>query len=360
MRRNVIMLGTSPNTKGGISSVVRNYEAGGLMAKWPIEYRVTHEEGSVLRKLLSALSAWLWFVSRLARRQDMLLHVHAASRASFWRKSAFILPAIWAGKPVIFHLHGGGFSQFYESDCGNIRKRWVRYVLDHCAKIVVLSKSWKQAIESMTRNRSIEVIVNPAMPAPIMLRPETRSRSSLLFVGRLVQAKGIYTLLDALVTVSRRHPDVQLVCAGEGELDHVEQVAERLGVRERVHLLGWVDEARRAELLSAASIYVMPSFVEGLPMSLLEAMSAGLPIVTTPVGGIPEAITEGEEGFLVPEGNPGALADAICRLLQDIRLQESMGSRALARFNDGFSISVVLPRIEAMYREFGVFPRTEP
>ena len=113
---------------------------------------------------------------------------------------------------------------------------------------------------------------------------------------------------------------------------------------------------QRTELLATASIYVLPSYAEGLPISILEAMSAGLPVVTTPVGGIPEAITDGEEGLLVPTGNAEALSDAIQRLLSDSELREAMGSRGQAKFDTCFNANVVLPQLESMYRDLGVLP----
>jgi glycosyltransferase involved in cell wall biosynthesis len=121
--------------------------------------------------------------------------------------------------------------------------------------------------------------------------------------------------------------------------------------------LGWVDAALKSEILESASIFVLPSYFEGLPMSLLEAMSAALPIVASAVGGIPEAITDGVEGYLVTPGDVEGLRGAIKKLLLDADRCKSMGCRARMRFNAKFDIKVVLPMIEALYRDMGVVPR---
>lgn len=352
--REVWMIGTSPTTRGGIASVVKSYRSNGVFAEWPITYLATHSDGGKWRKLSIALSAWVRFAARLVQRQDFLLHVHSASRASFWRKSAFILPAVWRGRLVILHLHGGEFMQFYEQECGRVAKRIVRYVLRRCTRIVVLSSSWRESLEGIT-STPIDVINNFA---PSYFGSGERIPGRILFLGRLCKGKGIFLLLDALALISRRHPEAHLVCGGDGDLDAVRNAATGLGVEDRVEILGWIDDKRKAELLTTASVYALPSFAEGMPMSILEAMSAGLPVVATPVGGIPDAIADGQEGFLVPTGDLPALCDAIDALLADPKLREKMGSRARAKFLACFSSSVALPKLGRIYRELGVIRQT--
>ncbi|HET6630819.1 MAG TPA: glycosyltransferase family 4 protein [Woeseiaceae bacterium] len=348
--RRVLMLGTSPATRGGIASVVRAYRSGGLFADWPITYLATHADGGHWRKLGVALSAWARFGAWLVRRRDFLLHVHAASRASFWRKSAFILPAAWRRRPVIFHLHGGEFMRFYEDECGTLARRYVRYVLRRCTRIIVLSGSWREALESIT-STPVDVIGNFA---PSFSLSRQRVPGRILFLGRLCEGKGIFLLLEAFAKLSGEHPDAHLVCAGDGDLDAVRALAKRLGIEDRVEVAGWIDGNCKAELLATASLYVLPSFAEGMPMSVLEAMSAGLPVVATPVGGIPDAVAHGEEGLLVPAGDLAALCDAVGSLLADPQRRQAMGTRARAKFASSFSSSAVLPKVGRIYRELGV------
>lgn len=349
------MMGTSPDTMGGVASVIRIYRSQGLFTRWPVTYLATHVDGGAARKLFKAAAAWWRFAARLVRSDDFLLHVHCASRASFWRKSAFVLPATWSGATVILHLHGAEFMQFYHDESGPFAKRAIRYILEKCTRIIVLSESWRKTISEITPSR-IDVIANPALPLRGEVAFAAREPATLLFLGRLGRRKGIHVLLQALVRVKEEHPSVRLLCGGDGDLDEVREAAERLGVADCVEILGWVDETRRAGLLATASVYVLPSFAEGLPMSILEAMSAGLPVVTTPVGGIPEAIADGEEGLLVPPGDTEALASAISRLLSDAPLREAMGARGRAKFDACYDANVVLPRLESVYRDLGVMP----
>lgn len=347
------MLGTSPETMGGVASVIRIYQACGLFSRWPVTYLSSHVDGSPGKKIRKALVAWLVFCGWLVRNRKFVLHVHCASHWSFWRKSAFIVPAAWTGKAVIFHLHGAEFMHFY-GQSSPLAKSLVRYVLDSCTRIIVLSDKWRASISGITTT-ALEVIANPALPLRNDLA-QSRDSHTLLFLGRLGKRKGIHVLLHALVKVREDYPGVRLLCGGDGDLEEVRALAHELGIESNVEILGWIDEERRSELMRSACVYVLPSYAEGLPMSVLEAMSAGLPVVTTPVGGIPDAITDGAEGLLVPPGDAEALAGALCRLLGDPSLRAAMGSRGRARFDACYDASVVLPRLEAMYRTFGINP----
>ncbi len=355
--RYVLMIGTSPQTMGGIASVVNAYRAGGLFARMPVIYLSTHADGNVVKKSAVAMLALLRFMTRLAFRPNFVLHVHASSRASFWRKCVFILPTLWARRPVIFHLHGSEFMQFYEQECGRFKQGMIRRVLDGCTKIVVLSDSWRKNLSGITRNTDIEILVNPAIRDEREHSRGARQQCTVLFLGRLGRRKGIYVLLNALAAVKEKFPDVMLLCGGDGEIDEVRAVAEDLGVKDRVRLLGWVQGSEKNALLDSAAIYVLPSFAEGLPMSVLEAMAAGLPVISTPVGGIPEVITDGIEGILVAPGDSNALGEAICRLLGDADLRSRMGRNGHARFERDFSIETVLARLEAIYCSLGVYRR---
>jgi glycosyltransferase involved in cell wall biosynthesis len=353
--RQLVMLGTSVDTKGGISSVVNLYESAGLFRKWNATYIATHCDGSFVQKFAKAARAWFRVLNLLANRRDIVLHVHCASRASFWRKYVFIVPAVYARKPVIFHLHGAEFDKFYAHECGPIRKSMVRWLLGRCSKIVVLSKSWESFLRQLTQV-SIEIVPNPAIDF-LSSESVTRKKSALLFLGRLGRRKGIYTLLQAFTKVVHRFPAATLICGGDGEIDLVEKRAEELGIRNSVELVGWVDGSEKLRLLQSSTIYVLPSFAEGVPISVLEAMSAGLPIVSTTVGGIPDVVTAGEDGLLIAPGDVVALASAICALLENEDLRNRLGRNAHARFQREFSMSSVLPRLESIYRELEVSPR---
>jgi glycosyltransferase involved in cell wall biosynthesis len=152
---------------------------------------------------------------------------------------------------------------------------------------------------------------------------------TVLALGRLGQRKGTYDLLCAVESLPAHvRSRVHLRLAGDGEVDQVRaQVAAR-GLGDTVDVVGWLGPRERDEALRQADIFVLPSYDEGLPMALLEAMAHGLVPITTPVGGIPEAVTDGVHGLLVPPGDPAALARALHRLVENDTLRERLGHHA--------------------------------
>jgi glycosyltransferase involved in cell wall biosynthesis len=339
---------------GGIASVVTTYMAGGLFERVPITYLATHRDGSAFAKLttlLKALSVYVWW---MVSKRRFLLHVHTSSRNSFWRKCLFILPAFLSCKPVILHLHGSEFMQFFEDECGRARKYVIRQVFSRCDRVLVLSESWRRDVERITRRDNLQVLKNPSPLFKKSSPARERKTNQLLFLGRLGKRKGVYVLLQSLRTVRNRFPDVTLSIGGDGEIEQVRARARELGLADVVDVLGWVRGDEKQLLLETSTLFVLPSHDEGVPISILEAMSASLPIVATPVGGIPEVVRDGIDGILIEPGNGVALAEAICQLLGNKSLAKSMGRNACERHRVEHSVESVVQRLEAIYGDMGV------
>jgi glycosyltransferase involved in cell wall biosynthesis len=175
-----------------------------------------------------------------------------------------------------------------------------------------------------------------------------------LFVGKLIERKGGDVLLDAAARVAREFPDLRLALAGSGEEEGPwREQARRLGIGDNVVFLG---ELRRGDLLDAyrrARVIVAPSRAEGLPLILFESQWLGVPTVATAVGGIPELVEDGENGFLVPADDPEATAAAWLRLLRDDALRRAMGARATALARERFAPSVMAEAYQRLYDGIG-------
>lgn len=349
--RRIVMLGTSITTQGGVASVLLVYKTAGLFERQGVELIPTHADGGRWRKIIVFIQGFVRYLRLLFRGRIAAVHVHTASRASFWRKSVFMMPAFLMGIPTILHLHGAEFVAFYEDECGRIAKSIVRFVFNHARRVVVLSKTWQRWVNGVCNNPNVCAIYNPVQLPATRTRFETRETQTLLFLGRLGERKGSYDLLRAVARISADFPDLKLLMGGDGEIETVREEAQRLGIGDRVDLLGWVRGSDKTTLLSRASVYVLPSYNEGLPMSVLEAMAAGLPIISTPIGGIPEAVTDGVEGYLVKPGDIDALAAALRRVLSDSNLRRQMGEAAWLKIESVFSVDRIVPQIEALYRE---------
>jgi glycosyltransferase involved in cell wall biosynthesis len=347
----IVMLGTAFETKGGISSVVNVYRQAGLFERFSVIYIATHIDGSALAKMRLCVSAWLRYMALLIRAKVALTHVHVSTGTSFWRKLLFVCPALAIGVPVILHLHGADFDTFHDE--GGKQRKWViRTLFDKVAGIIVLSHSWMRWARSISSNPLVVPIYNPVcLPPAVEL--SKRSACGILFLGQLGNRKGTYDLLQAVARLVDKHPRLRLVLAGDGEAQQVKSEVDRLALGAHVDVLDWVSGRAKSKLLERAAIYALPSYCEGLPMSVLEAMAAGLPVICTPVGGVPEAVTDGGEGWMIAPGDIDALAEALDSLLSQHDLRRRMGKAARHKIETMFSATHVVPQIEQLYEQLG-------
>jgi glycosyltransferase involved in cell wall biosynthesis len=347
----IVMLGTSFETHGGISSVVNAYREAGLFARWPIDYVQTHCDGSRFAKWSCAIGAFFSMVFLVLRHPHAVLHVHAASRASFWRKALLMSIARLARWPIVFHLHGGGFREFYEA-CRPWQRRIVRAFLDRAACIVTVSERWQGWVRNVTANPRVTTIPNPvALPLQV---PVDRPGALVAFVGKIAEAKGVFDLIEAVNEVRETIPAIRLECAGDGDIEGAQRHVAIRGIRADVRFLGWVSQHRREELLARASVFVLPSHAEGLPMSLLEAMAAGCPVIASNVGGIPDLITDGVNGLLVAPGDRDALALALHRLIVDRDFASELGMAARDTVRRRYTTEHAIARLDQIYSGLGV------
>jgi glycosyltransferase involved in cell wall biosynthesis len=270
---------------------------------------------------------------RLSRGKQGTLYLPLSQGAAgFLRDSIFILYGAVRGWKVAGHLRGGEFDAFYRS-CGRARRAWIRFTLRHVSSVAVVGSTLRSVFDGLLTVDKIAVVRN-GTPDP---NPDgcSRDRATVLFLSNLWRRKGVREALDAALHVIREHPDARFAFVGEWEDDELERDS-RSRVRaytDRIqfHAAAIGDEKRRL-LLSASLLLFPPQAPEGHPRVVLEAMSAGLPVVTTARGAIAETVVNGESGIVLDDPEPEALARAILRLLRDDDVRERMGRAARARY----------------------------
>lgn len=356
--RSILMVGTDLAGTGGIRAVVCGYIDAGLFDRYRCIYVATHCQGSAWTKAAMAVRGW-WRVARaLATLDAPLVHIQTASRASFWRKSVVCLLARAARRPYLLHVHGGEFMKFYGEESSRLAQRFIRHTLAHAALVIALSQEWRERLARIAPTARIEVVPNGVRLPDIQALGQPRDREpSVLFVGDLIRAKGVYDLLHAFARIAGRFPRLELTCAGGGEMEALRRLAAEHGLQQRVACRGWLGPDRLRAELAGASVFVLPSYAEGMPMALLEAMSWGLPVIATPVGGVPQVIEHEENGLLVGPGDIEGLAAAMARLLSEAALRERLGAAARRTIETRFSLDVTLDRLGEVYRRFGLEPR---
>lgn len=343
----VLMIGAGRSVRGGVSSVVNSYYDAGLDQMCELTYLPTMEDGSKLKKLLVAIKARVQFEG-LVKKND-ILHVHMSSDASFYRKAVFIRRAYKEKKKIIIHMHGSTFDLFYNERCNEKQKRKVREIFAMADAVIALSQDWKDFLaEYICEPEKIRVIYN-AVKIPEAYEKDYKNQK-MLFLGKLGQRKGAYDLIEALPEVFEKYPDAHMYFCGDGEREQAERLCREKGIVEHVTFSGWVRGMEKERLLRECSIYVLPTYHEGMPMSILEAMSYGMAVVSTYVGGIPHLITDGENGLLCQAGDIPALKSCLDTLLSDEKLREQSGKRAKEKMHRDFDIMTSIGKVMEVYR----------
>ena len=350
------MLGAAPETRGSIAAVVECYRAHGLLKRWSIDYLPTHGDGGAARNAALGLDALCRFGWLLAQHGRMPVHLHLSARGSPAADAALAAAALAARCPLLLQLHGAGFERSHGSVL-------MRYLLWRAACVLVPCESLHAWVRRVARGAHAVCLPNPVAcaEAPAFAGATSQREAArparqnlVLFLGRVEPAKGIFDLLEALAAVRASVPDVRLVCAGHGDRVAVAHYAERLGIAEAVRFTGWVGPSGKRALFEAAAVFALPSYDEAMPVSLLEAMSAGVPVIASPVGGIPEVVVDGCSGFLAAPGDTATLERLLRRLLLDRALAAHVAAAGRESARLRFAPERALPRLEGLYASIGL------
>ena len=320
-----MMILPSFEARGGIASVVRGYRGSELEKRYDIRYIETYCDGGKAAKLCKALAAYLRFIRELIVFRPDMLHIHSSFGASFYRK----LPFIWAGAllkiPVINHVHGSEIDRFYR-DASNLEKKLKKSAFQSCAAVIALTDSWKKCFEDTWQLQNVSVVKNYGR---LTEQSENWKENTVLFLGFLSRLKGCMDIPKIASLVKREIPEGQFVLAGSGnaaEIREIRELAAQYGVQDNLLFPGWITGGEKEKMLQEATLFFLPSYTEAMPVSILEAMGCGLSVVSSDVGGIPQLVEHGRNGFLCEPGDAEAFAAAIVQLLQNPELREKMGA----------------------------------
>lgn len=348
-KKMIAILGEDLSVKGGITSVLRAYLNSPLRVEFDLRHIPTLIEGSAFAKLRIFGRALVRFTGWLVAGKIDLVHIHTSSFASFYRKSLLVLIAKFFRRPIILHIHGSRFHLFFENATPLVRK-WISWTLDQVDQIIVLSQSWHARVAAMTRNSNILVLKNPVNPSEMLpVRHKLSPDFTVLFLGELSQRKGVFDLLAIANELCQEFPQLKWVLAGNGEVESIRQTVRDGQLQEQIQVPGWIDPPQRRKLLHAADLFVLPSYEEGLPVALLEAMANGLPVVSTFAGGIPELVTQHENGLLVPPGDQITLKQAIKKIILTPELREKFAQANRRKIENEYDIEIIARQVRSLY-----------
>jgi len=307
---------------------------------------------SFLKTVTYVIFSFFRFTVVLLNRQISIVHIHTGSFWEFWKNSGFLVIAKILKRKVIFHIHGA-IEKFYLYEARIFGRFLIRKVLNLSDKIVVLSDGLKRFVSTLTNTPVISVYNGIDIePFNQIVRREGSAGEKKLIIlslAPLSKDKGVDDTILAIPRVANQINNVHFIFAGRGEIEKYRDLVRENGVEEFCSFLGVITEDEKRELFKKATIFLLPSYAEGQPIAILEAMAAGLPVISTAVGSIPEVIKDGENGFLIEPGDYRELAEKIILLVADGKFRERIGKKNYEIVREKHDIRRVVREIDEAY-----------
>ena len=331
----IIFTGTNPDSaKGGIGVVLAGYFAAVEYAQYDYECIPTYHPATLegkWRPWLTAFPALFALIRRINREgKQSIVYSHAGEGVSLLRESCILWAAKAAGAKTIMQIHSCKVDTYLAR---SVQRLLLRLAFVPADTVCVLTNWWKHRLESAGVNARIRVIPNP-LPSDLLKTAQLEREActacnpvtvTVLSMARLVSGKGVDVMIQAMAELPEH---VHLVVAGDGDQrESLKRLAREMRVAGRVRFVGWVSGEEKVRLLEEADLFCLPSTYDAFPMSMVEAMAHGLPVVAVKWGGIPDMVADGRVGILADEPRPAAIAEAVGRLLDKDRRLE-MGREA--------------------------------
>jgi glycosyltransferase involved in cell wall biosynthesis len=353
-----IVLSPSRDAISGVSTHLNLMLASALAREFAlIHFQVGSEgrEESRAGRLWRLLAAPLSLALRILAADADLVHINSSlNPRAWWRDLGFLLAAKLCRVRVVYQVHGGALPQRF-ARLARLPAGVLRRALSLPDAVVVLASCEFSAYRAFLPRQKVLAVPNAIDLRPFPSQPKPPrppgTPLQLVSVGRLAPEKGLREVLEGLALARGRGIDATLVVAGSGPQEaELKALSARLGLAESVRFVGPVFDGSKVELLRAADVLMLPSHFEGLPYALLEGMAAGLPVVTTRVGAIPDVVEHGVHGLFVPVQSPRAICRAIIQLAQNRPQRSAMGIAGRRRVVQRYSLDRLADEFACVYR----------
>lgn len=308
----VLIVGDSRKMKGGVSTVIKTIEQSYLWEKYKCKWVECQINASIPMKILYLLKGMIMAFFLIP--QYDIIHFHGNPGRSIRVQFAIFLYACLWRKKIILHVHIG--NQYTES----VKDKVFAFCCRKADAIITLGEMWKKYIPVQDPSRVVAIY----NPAPAISTPQSSQKYFLFAAWLSMRYKAYDTLIKGWAIAARNHPDWRLVICGGGEVDNLKKFIKDENVESSVDFLGWVEGDDKHQLFSHAYGYIMTSVQEGLPMSVLEALSEGVPVITTPVGTLPELLVANESALMFDFRDAKGLAQCIEQLIEDDVLRKKL------------------------------------
>lgn len=354
------MIGPGEGVIGGISTLIEMTlpvleQQVSLYYLPSVKKRELKDSGKLsVRNLIIAFSQYARFLVALCRFRPQIIHLHTSQGIAWLKDTFYVIIGKALRIHVILHMHGGNFDTIYNNN-PRIIQSYTRQILEIADAVIVVSAEWKKRLGKFVSVAQVYPIINCIDVQK--LRPIATCGGDLvvnvLFVGRIGPLKGALDLIEAIHCLEPVKTDFHFWMVGpeerKGDFQNAHHLLETYQLTGRCEILGPVQRERVLQLFREANVFVLPSQYEGLPMAILEALAAGLPVIATCVGGIPEVVKDNDNGFLIPPGDIKALSGSLEKLVSDADLRKRMGQRSREFAERELNVQSYVEKITSLY-----------
>lgn len=350
--KTVLVIGVYPPPFGGMATYIKDMLESNLNKQYKlIHFDTTNRlspDKTIFQSAFFHLQRITKLVNMLIFSRPNIVHMHICSYQSFWRSSVDIaLVKIFSRAKLLLHVHGAYFDKFYLESIA-LNKRIIKFTLNCSTNIIVLSRYWFDFFSGVVDSNKLCIVENGIVTKDYLNHFEIRlakngqtDKINIFFIGEIGKRKGVYDIFNVIPEVIKKSPKAHFSFAGSFEDKTIESeiydLIKRKNLKNYVSFLGLVTGKQKNKSFEDADIFILPSYAENFPISMIEAMASGLPVVTSRVGAIPEIIKDGENGFVVDPGDCSQIVEKILALSKDYNLRMSMGKHnreiALRRFD---------------------------
>lgn len=340
-RYTVVMVGNSEHSGGGIASVISLIRKMPVWEKYGIKLLATQKDGNKLTKFWCVLKAAFKAPFVIARCK--LVHFQMVPGITLLTQLPALLSAKIFRKRVVMSVHVGNQLEKYSSD--KFFKWWFR----RADLVLLLAKRWEKLFKESYADVKVptDVLYNACEMRPFI--PMGDKKKLILFAGTLDQNKGLALLIKAWADIKDKYPEWRISVMGSGDRPYFETMSKDLGCSDTVSFKGYVVGEEKDRYFHDASILCLCSYMEGFPMAVLEAWSHGIAVITTPVGGLPDVIKDGDNCLIFPIGDYRILSQQLERMIKDNELRAKIGEGGYTCAQSHFSMDSINNKIDEVY-----------
>ncbi|MFC1806934.1 glycosyltransferase family 4 protein [Candidatus Omnitrophota bacterium] len=375
-QRKILIVGPVPPPYGGIATYIKNLIESDIKNRYQLLLFNTHapmravgatvvpkrayselfKQGMQRALLLmrhAFISFTMYFITLIIRRPH-IVHIHTCSFWGFWRSAAYLVAAKATCCKVVFHIHGS-IDIFYQKESRCLGRFLIRKTLNLADINIALSEELRNFISKITSAKVVAVhngIDTDKFCHQLNVQNKKRvydKKKRIITIAPLCHDKGTFDILKSIPLVTKKQSDILFVFIGRGSTESFMNICKEQRIEAYTQFMGPVSDEEKIEQLSSADIFILPSYAEGQPIAILEAMFFGLPIIASAIGSIPEVIHNGENGYTIKPGDFNALSEKIMTLISDDELRKRVGLANRRLVEEKYNVKNVFIKVNEIY-----------